>query len=206
MPKKKYYVVWKGRNIGVFDTWEKCKAEINGFRGAIYKSFESKEEAQKAFTQAPEKSLNKSKKTIVKNKKNTSPILPSISVDAACSGNPGLVEYRGVNTETKEIIFSQGAFEGGTNNLGEFLAIVHALALFEKNQKNMPIYSDSLTAINWVKKMEIKSTQIRTQKNELLFDLVDRALNWLKTHTFRVPILKWDTENWGQIPADYDRK
>ena len=29
---------------------------------------------------------------------------------------------------------------------------------------------------------------------------------WLRTHPFRVPILKWDTQNWGEIPADFGRK
>ncbi|TAE69665.1 MAG: ribonuclease H [Bacteroidetes bacterium] len=213
MPKQKFYVVWKGRKTGIFDNWDECKTQVEGFQDAKYKSFATKTEAEKAFkmpysssiTQniTDEKKLDKNNHT---NNHNTSPILESISVDAACSGNPGLVEYRGVNTATKEIIFSQGNLEDGTNNIGEFLAIVYALAWFEKKQINIPIYSDSMTAISWVKKMEVKTKQERTPKNEPLFNQVDRALQWLKNNTFRVPILKWDTENWGQIPADYGRK
>lgn len=210
MAKQKFYVVWKGKKTGIFENWNDCKAQIDGFADAKYKSFATKNEAEQAFQKPYQASItkkkDKKKENTITNKNNTFPILESISVDAACSGNPGMVEYRGVNTATKEIIFSQGNLEDGTNNLGEFLALVYALAWFEKNQIHLPIYSDSLTAMSWVRKIQIKTTQERTKKNEPLFSQVDRALEWLKTNTFRVPILKWDTENWGQIPADYGRK
>lgn len=210
MAKNKFYVVWKGKKTGVFEDWKTCKIQIEGFQDAKYKSFLSKEEAQKAFQSPFETYIHQKKNTNIadnkKNKNETSPILQSIAVDAACSGNPGPVEYRGVNTATKEVIFAQKPLAGGTNNLGEFLAIVYALALFEKKQINMPIYSDSETAIAWVSKMEVKTQQKRVEENEMLFNQVDRALQWLKNNSFRVPILKWDTKNWGQIPADYGRK
>ena len=43
--KPKFYVVWKGRDTGVFYTWAECKAAIDKFEGALYKSYESEEEA-----------------------------------------------------------------------------------------------------------------------------------------------------------------
>ena len=49
MAKNKYYVVWKGITPGVYDNWGECKAQVDGQDGAKYKSFETKEEATKAF-------------------------------------------------------------------------------------------------------------------------------------------------------------
>lgn len=128
------------------------------------------------------------------------------AVDAACSGNPGKMEYRGVDLATGAVVFHFGPVYG-TNNIGEFLAIVHALALMEqKGITGMSIYSDSFTAQTWVKKMKCKTTLERNAKTEKLYQLVARAENWLKTHAFRVPIIDWDTREWGEIPADFGRK
>jgi ribonuclease HI len=46
----------------------------------------------------------------------------------------------------------------------------------------------------------------RNKKNEELFNLVDRALNWIKVNQWPNKILKWETEHWGEIPADFGRK
>jgi ribonuclease HI len=130
----------------------------------------------------------------------------SISVDAACSGNPGLMEYRGVHTVSREEIFRQGPHKDGTNNIGEFLALVHALAFLKKMQSNTPIYTDSRTAMAWVRNKKVKTTLNKTAKNANLFDMMDRAIKWLKSNTYTNKIIKWDTKNWGEIPADFGRK
>ncbi|MEM6724723.1 MAG: RNase H family protein, partial [Bacteroidota bacterium] len=130
----------------------------------------------------------------------------SLSVDAACSGNPGLMEYRGVDTKTGEEIFRMGPFQHGTNNVGEFLALVHGLALLKKQGLSMPIYSDSKIAMGWVAKKKCKTKLDRITVNEKLFQLIERAENWLKANTYNTTILKWDTKNWGEIPADFGRK
>ncbi|MDR0763639.1 MAG: hypothetical protein LBF01_04000 [Bacteroidales bacterium] len=131
----------------------------------------------------------------------------SIAVDAACSGNPGNMEYRGVITSTKDEIFHQGIFPDSTNNIGEFLALVHALAYLNKtNQPNTPVYTDSKTARAWVRDKKVKTTLKPTDRNQKSFELVQRALQWLKTNTCTNPILVWDTPNWGEIPADFGRK
>jgi len=65
-------------------------------------------------------------------------IIPSISVDAACAGNPGILEYQGVNTATKEVLFKRGPFPVGTVNLGEFLAIVHGLSYLKNSIVRFP--------------------------------------------------------------------
>jgi len=130
----------------------------------------------------------------------------SISVDAACSGNPGVMEYRGVHTADASEIFRLGPFQHGTNNLGEFLALVHGLALLKRQKSDLPIYSDSRTAMSWVRNKKVKTTIKRTPMNKKMFDLVDRAEIWLHNNTYTTEIIKWDTPNWGEIPADFGRK
>lgn len=204
----KFYVVWVGRNPGVYTSWEETRAQIDGFPDARYKSFPSMAEANSAFKQgAPTPAYMQNKKSTTK-KSSSGPIQPnSISVDAACSGNPGLMEYQGVETISKKPIFHLGPFRDGTNNIGEFLAIVHGLALLKKkNREDVIIYTDSVTAIGWVKKKKANTKLEQTPHNKELFELIDRAEAWLKNNTYKTQILKWDTNNWGEIPADFGRK
>ena len=133
-------------------------------------------------------------------------IRASLSVDAACSGNPGRMEYRGVYTDSGEEIFHVGPFEQGTNNIGEFLALVHGLALLKKQNSPLPVYSDSVSAMAWVRNKKAKTTLIKNEVNQSLFELVERAEKWLKTNTYTTTILKWETQDWGEIPADFGRK
>ena len=131
MSKQKFYVVWKGNNPGVYQSWEKCQSEIKNVNGALFKSFVSLEEAKKAYDQGYEEyKQNLDYKNVL-----DGPELNSISVDAASSGNPGLMEYQGVDTNTKEILFKMGPFNNATNNIGEFLALVHGIAILEKDLK-----------------------------------------------------------------------
>ena len=134
------------------------------------------------------------------------PNFDSLSVDAACSGNPGLMEYQGVYTKTGEVIFHQGPFKDGTNNIGEFLALVHGLAFLKQKNSPIPIYTDSKTAMAWVRTKKTKSLLVRNENNAILFEMVARAEKWLVDNTFSTEILKWETEIWGEIPADFGRK
>jgi len=209
--KKKYYTVWKGHKTGVFESWDDCKAQITNFEGAIYKSFSSFDAANTALKGNYKDYIGKATKfkselSEAQLKKIGLPNYNSISVDAASSGNPGKMEYRGVDTKTKKQLFIQGPFEEGTNNIGEFLAIVHGLALLKKNHSSLIIYTDSKTAISWVKKKACNTKLERSEKNKALFELVDRAVHWLKTNTYTTPIVKWETKAWGEIPADFGRK
>lgn len=209
--KKKYYTVWKGHHTGVFESWDDCKAQITNFEGAQYKSFSTFEAAKKALKGNYKDYIGKSKKITselseAQLKKIGQPNYNSIAVDAASSGNPGKMEYRGVDTKTKKQLFIQGPFEEGTNNIGEFLAIVHALAFLKKKNSNRIIYTDSKTAISWVKNKNCNTKLQRTDKNKPVFDLVDRAIEWLKTNTYNTVIVKWETKAWGEIPADFGRK
>ncbi|MCA0152482.1 ribonuclease H1 domain-containing protein [Winogradskyella vincentii] len=209
--KKKYYTVWKGHNTGVFETWEDCKAQIKNFKGAQYKSFTSFETAKKAYKEGSKEYIGKSKTfkselSVEQLKKIGEPNLNSICVDAAVSGNPGKMEYRGVVTKTKKQLFIQGPFEEGTNNIGEFLAIVHGLAFLKQKKSNRIIYTDSRTAMSWVKKKKCNTKLNRSDKNKPLFELVDRAIKWLNENKYSTTVVKWETKAWGEIPADFGRK
>lgn len=209
--KKKYYVVWKGKKNGIFTSWNVCKKQITGFEGAQYKAFIDKKEAEVAFTKSYNDYKGKDTKKITlsteEKAKYGSPILETISVDAACAGNPGIMEYRGVLTQSKKEIFRMGPYKKGTNNIGEFLALVHGIALLKsKKMDTYPIYSDSRIAMSWINKKQCRTNLTFNETNKDVLDLIKRAEKWLKENSFKNPILKWETKAWGEIPADFGRK
>jgi ribonuclease HI len=208
-PKSKFYVVWEGHQTGIFDSWDKCKKQVEGYAGAKYKGFASYEEAKGAFGRSAWSYIGKQTKVTVDKMLANSigePLRQAICVDAACSGNPGLLEYRGVNMVTGQEIFHRGPFPDGTNNIGEFLGIVTGLAWLKQNKLSLPLYSDSRNAISWVKQKKANTKLVENYKNKELFELLDRAENWLRTNTYDTRILKWETKAWGEIPADFGRK
>ncbi|MCF6170259.1 MAG: ribonuclease H family protein [Bacteroidales bacterium] len=206
--KAKYYVVWRGKKPGIYHSWEDCKKQVTGFEGAHYKSFTSADEAKSAFNKSYwEIVARKGKKDLKELTGKDKPILNSISVDAACKGNPGRLEYRGVYTDTETLLFERGPFEMGTVNIGEFLAIVLGMAWMKKHKiTDMPIYSDSRTAIAWVRNKRANTKLKKTAANAVLFDALNKAVEWLKTNNPKIKVLKWNTREWGEIPADYGRK
>jgi ribonuclease HI len=208
--KQKYYVVWFGNPAGIFDSWKDCQLSIKDVSGAQYKSFSTFEEAKKAFRNEYKDyiGINTKNKKISKEEliKIGEPNLYTISVDAASSGNPGIMEYRGVDTQTHQQPFHQGPFQQGTNNVGEFLALVHGLAFLKQKNSDRKIYSDSKIAIAWVKRKKCNTKLKKTSKNKKIFDLILRAENWLENNTYKTVIIKWETKAWGEIPADFGRK
>ena len=205
MAKTKYYVVWKGRRTGIFNTWAECSAQVSGYPDAQFKAFDSLPAARAALDGAYSEFKGKASSTQKWLFAPTRPLLPSISVDAACSGAPGPLEYRGVETETGRQVFRLGPYADGTNNVGEFLAIVHALGWLKEKGHDWPVYSDSENAILWVKAGQARTKLAHTARNEGLFVSITQAeesLTGLKP--FRV--LKWDTKAWGENPADFGRK
>lgn len=208
----KWYVVWEGTIPGICDSWEECKARVENYPNAKYKSYKTQEEAIRAFrgnpademgilraiANAPAKHVNYEAIPEI--------ILDSIAVDAACSGNPGIMEYQGVDVKTGARLFHQGPFPKASNNIGEFLALVHGLAMLKKMGSPLAIYSDSVTAMAWVRDRKCKSKIELCPENAYLFSLVDRAEKWLLENTYTTRIIKWNTEEWGEIPADFGRK
>ncbi len=230
--KRKFYVVWEGRNPGIYDNWDDAKDQIDGFKGARYKSFTSLTDATEAFRSgadsvaegianlllhldainagtAPEGSVAPAMEP-------EAPEMPwkdipevvgdAIATDASCLGNPGKMEYRGIDLATGKEIFRMGVFDDSTNNIGEYLALVHALALCKKLGVNRTIYTDSKTALSWLRRRGSRSQLRRTPKNERSFQLLERADAWVKANSWATPVVKWNTEEWGEIPADFGRK
>ena len=211
MAKQKYYVVWDGVTPGIYTSWTECQLQVKGYDSAKYKSFDNREDAERAFASSPYAYIGKNAKKKTADSPTPPDTLPaavienSLAVDAACSGNPGPMEYRGVHVASQQEIFHFGPMKG-TNNIGEFLALVHGLALLKQKGFDMPIYSDSANAISWVKQKKCKTKLPRTAETEKLFGLIERAEKWLKENKYSTPILKWETKQWGEIPADFGRK
>ena len=230
--KQTYYVVWQGQRPGIYDSWEECEKQVKGVVGAKFKSFESLALAEQALRLGPGMYIatpSAQRATIPGIAKPTvgkvvgvdsegmtillpgrDPSLPvpelnSLAVDAACSGNPGVMEYQGVHVASRQRLFH---FKSpvGTNNIGEFLAIVHGLAYLKKNGLTMPLYSDSKTAQSWIRARQCRTKLPLSEETAPLYDLIRRAEAWLHNNTFSTPILKWDTDLWGEIPADFGRK
>lgn len=212
MGTRKFYVVWVGHAPGIYDSWEECEDQIKNYPGARFKSFPTQEEATRAF-RGDDKEEMYALRAIARH---AAPVVnyyafpeickDAIAVDAACAGNPGRMEYRGVDVATGAELFHFGPVEHGTNNIGEFLALVHALALCKQQGWTMPIYSDSVTAQAWVRNRKAKTTLAPTPGNQKLLSLVKRAEAWLNNNSYANRIIKWKTEQWGEIPADFGRK
>ena len=226
--KKKYYVVWHGTEPGIYASWDECRSRVEGVTGAVYKAFNTAEEAEEAYyghaadymgkkeSRMPSAPSPASREIGTANPPSwrTDTVLPlppevtadALAVDAACSGNPGQMEYRGVYLKTGQEVFHFGPVYG-TNNIGEFLAIVHALALLKQKGVNLTVYSDSRNAMLWVKRKQCRTKLPRTPRTEELFCLIARAEAWLKNNTYAdIPLLKWETRRWGEVPADFGRK
>ncbi|GAB6991688.1 ribonuclease H [Paenibacillus pini] len=229
MAKQKYYVVWEGRSPGIYTSWADCQAQVNGHTDAKYKSYESRAEAEAALeggwkkfwgkgsasaSSSSAKSMTSGSKAYKPSSKSgnasggeTETIdYDSISVDVGTRGNPGPIEYKGVDTQTGEILFYVGPVENGTNNLGEFIAIVHALAYLKQQGSKKTVYTDSRTALAWLRNKKPSTTLPRNESTAKVWELTDRAVQWLQTNTYPNKILKWNTVEWGEIKADFGRK
>ncbi len=239
--KPKFYAVWHGNPPGLYTNWADCQKAIKGISGAQYKSYPTREQAQRALDGSYKAAVeagkresgrvqgghygqnggrqgaksggfkgksgrSKSELSPAELKRIGEPNLYSIAVDAASSGNPGRMEYRGVDTQTGKLLFHQGPYQQGTNNVGEFLALVHGLAYLKKQGSDRAIYSDSRIAIGWVRKKKCGTKLAPHSSNKILFELIARAETWLKSNTYKTPVLKWETKAWGEIPADFGRK
>ncbi len=208
--KKKFYTVWRGNETGVFESWKDCQKAIDGYGGAIYKSFPTEDQAWTAYDGNYADYIGKDKRQSRLSARELAaigkPIPDSLSVDAACNSKTGLMEYRGVDTRSGAVFFKMGPFEKGSNNIGEFLAIVHALAWCKQHNYTWPIYTDSQTALAWVRNKKARTKVSPSAVNKKLFDLIKRAEIWLQNNTWQNKLLKWETEAWGEIPADYGRK
>ncbi|MGL6260052.1 ribonuclease H1 domain-containing protein [Vibrio sp. WXL103] len=175
---KKYYVVWQGRETGIFTTWAQCKAQVDNFSGARFKSFPSLEEAQAAFGRPSKLKASTTKAKTSKPKStpltqsqiDAMPYTVKIFTDGACEPNPGeagtgLAVYQ--DQTLSELWY--GLYQAhGTNNTAELHGLNQALRLAKEKLSqghSVGIYSDSrysidcLTkwAVGWEKKGWTKS-------------------------------------------------
>lgn len=216
----KFYVVFRGFNPGVYDNWDDAREQVEGFSDALVKGYSNSEEAGEAYRKAvgyeDGREVGKLLSEISEREApsygspsyagNPEIDLDAWAVDASCLKNPGKMEYRGVEVATGKEIFRVGPFEDGTNNVGEFLAIVHAMALMAKKGESHNIYSDSVSGMAWVRNKRVNTKLKQTQRNAKIFELMARATAWLQTHQFPARVMKWQTEKWGEVPADFGRK
>ncbi len=224
--KKKYYVVWVGVEPGIYDSWTECQLQIKNYPGARYKSYDTIHEATAAYRGDPAEQLSLMR-AIVRGthehngKARAAAETPSplslasgrpatgIAVDGACAGNPGKMEYRAVDIASGCEIFRRGADGSltGTNNIAEYLALIHIGALLARGgDTSTTIYTDSRTALSWLRRRHSKTLLERTSATAPVLDLLARADAWIAVHNIPNPIVKWDTDRWGEIPADFGRK
>lgn len=217
---KKYYVVFKGHNPGVYDDWGDALDQISGFPSPVYKGYGSAGEAAEAYRKYSQKQESGDLGRFLASASaralpspgqpdymtNPEVDLDAWAVDASCQGNPGRMEYQGVELMTGRTLFRIGPFDDATNNIGEFLAIVHAMALMAREGRFHNIYSDSVSGMAWVRNRKVKTQLQSTPRNAKVFELMARAVTWLQTHQFPAKVLKWQTDRWGEIPADFGRK
>jgi ribonuclease HI len=222
MASQKYYVVWVGKQPGVYASWADCQKQVNKHADAKFKSYPTKSEAERAYQEGWQKHWGSGASAGKASGQSSAKRLPSkadaaanavpeidydsISVDVGTSGNPGPVEYKGVDTQTGAVLFERGPISKGTNNLGEFLAIVHGLKYLQELGSGKTVYSDSANALKWVRQKAVASTLVRDSSTAQIWKLVDEAVEWLKTNRYDNKVLKWETKLWGEIKADYGRK
>lgn len=217
--KNKYYVVWEGKQPGIYRTWDDAREQIEGWKGARYKSFTSLHDATAAFRSGSADEMEAMASLLLQAREHDRPSAENngwrsipevdsnaIAVDASCLGNPGVMEYRGVDLATGMEIFRVGPFQDATNNIGEYLALVHVLALCRQKGIDRPVYSDSRTALSWLRRRHSHTTLAPTGRNAKVLELLRRADGWVASNSWPNKVMKWDTDRWGEIPADFGRK
>lgn len=223
--KNKFYVVWVGHEPGIYRSWEDAQEQVNGYPGAQFKSYNDIDEATAAYRGDPKTQLDIMKSILSHNpgfgrRDKTLPPrdytlvpeirLDAIAVDGACAGNPGKMEYRAVRVIDGAEVFRVGNKTPlkGTNNIAEYLAMIHLAALLQRNgDSTTPIYTDSKNTLSWLRRGSSHTTLKRTPETAATLDILARADAWLAANgPIKNPILKWNTERWGEIPADFGRK
>ncbi|MEJ0005513.1 MAG: ribonuclease H family protein [Steroidobacteraceae bacterium] len=162
---KKFYVVWAGRETGVFTDWATTDRHVNAFPDARFKSFPSRTEADQAFrsgrpASAGRRPAKASAGVTARMELAAAPVGLQIYCDGACDPNPGragsgIAVYRDGRLE--ELWY--GLYSpNGTNNTAELNALHHALLMAETAilaGQTAQILCDSTYAINCVSKWAV---------------------------------------------------
>jgi len=164
---KKYYVVWQGRETGIFTDWASCKAQVYEFRGAKYKSYLSRAEAEEALrsgrtASTPSKrpsvtsaATNKTSTTLSADDVAAVAVQTKVFTDGGCEPNPGnagsgVALYR--DEQLAELWF--GLYNPqGTNNTAELNALHQAMLMAQREldaQRSVAIFCDSKYSIQCI--------------------------------------------------------
>ena len=208
-----YYAVANGRNIGIFLNWNDCNNSVKGYKNAIYKKFDTKEEADN-FIQSNDTAIQKQNTIRSNQKDDTIDVIPDYYVytDGACSNNgrnnasAGIGIFFGTNDNrnlSKKIEGKQ------TNNTAELSAIIETYYIIENdimNGKNIAIVSDSEYSIKCVssygEKCNKKGWNVDIPNKELVktaYELYKDKLNvqfiHVKAHTNNTDIHSVGNDN-----------
>lgn len=132
-----------------------------------------------------------------------------IVVDGSSRGNPGAAAYKAVDLATGKELFNVNIGDS-TNNIAEFIGLVHAIDYAIKNGYT-EVYSDSVTAIAWVRNKKANTKLKDTYRTKKSIDLMSRAEKHLISLSVNKPnyfklVNKWETNLWGENEADFGFK
>lgn len=200
--QKKYYVVWVGTSPGIYHTWEDCERQVKWYPGAKFKSFPSLEQAKAAFSDGADAGTNRPQVALRQG--------TYLTVDAAYSHKTKILEWRGVLVEegTTREVFRSPEYQGGSANVGEFLAIIDGIQYLTKRGLTMSIYSDSRNAQTWIRAKRHSSTVSLSEPLQALLNAANDFLakGGYQSVASKITLLDWDTKSRGEIPADFNRK
>jgi len=208
-----FYGVWAGRKPGVYDNWNDCKTQVDKFSGAKYSKLKATNynDALAEFNGgavSPQVNSSPVTSNIKSSTNSNKPVGIALTVDGAANGI--CCEYQAVWYPSGELAFASKQLAGGTNNIAEFLGLVSAIKYLNDNNQPLKVYTDSVTAMAWVRNKVANTTARNTGKaTEELDSMIAGAEKYLRDNEQllkKVEILKWETKEWGEIPADYGRK
>lgn len=142
--------------------------------------------------------------------------MQGVFVNCKCEDNPGIAKFQLYDLNLKKVLTVSDNFYC-SNDLTEFLGLVNSIYYcFHNNHEHL--FSNSETAISWIRKKKYRSNLIRTKETEITWDKINKALKWLKTleytdksGSFRDPstkkivyVHKWLESEWGKSPLFYN--
>ena len=228
-PKKKFYAIASGLVPGIYDNWPTAQAQVAGVKGAKFKGFATRAEAEawmKNPVYAPAVKKDSDKKTAAAKVSVPKEGEVTIYTDGGALNNPGPGGYGVVQVYKRVCKELSGGFRMTTNNRMELMGCIVGLRELEYRDKKVHIFSDSKYVVNgitkgwaksWRKRGWIKSDKqpainpdLWAQLLELVEEL-DVTFNWVRGHSGdplneRCDELAVSTARGGDLPEDLGYK